>query len=67
MSLDPCKKEGVQRNQRQEQKEIAKKYQIEGSNRKRTDWIVIEHRGEADRIELKEEREERIADLERKQ
>ena len=37
-------------------KEIAKKYQVEGSNkmrtnRKRTDLIVIDHKGEADRTE----------------
>ena len=36
------------------------------NNRKRTYWIVIEHKGEAHRIEQKEKREERISDLKRK-
>ena len=53
-------------------KEIAKKYQIEGSikmktNRKRKDGIVIEYKGEADRIEQQEKRKESITYLKRKQ
>ena len=51
MSLDPYKKEGAKKTETRA-KGDSKKYQIDGSNRKRTDWIVIEHKGEADKIEL---------------
>ena len=37
------------------------------TNRKRTDWIVIEHKGEAGKTEYYEKRKERITDLKRKQ